>query len=174
MRFNSYAEKCQFYPFCCLFLPELVALLVEPASWSTMQKMQTQTLFIWLRTRPCFCFWKCQWLATTQHFDYASVIACVLHYLEHKDQLLCFRLKQHLKDVFWDRDRRWVIVFPEGGFYHKRVESSQRSVRSLLIFDYLLQSAFPLLSVTSYFRRCAKACNFQVRFAKTKISAMES
>ncbi|VDO64146.1 unnamed protein product [Heligmosomoides polygyrus] len=36
------------------------------------------------------------------------------------------RLKQHLKDVFWDRDRRWVIVFPEGGFYHKRVESSQR------------------------------------------------
>ncbi|VDL78792.1 unnamed protein product [Nippostrongylus brasiliensis] len=36
------------------------------------------------------------------------------------------RLKTHLKDVFWDRDRRWVIVFPEGGFYHKRVESSQR------------------------------------------------
>ncbi|XGW01377.1 hypothetical protein V3C99_013935 [Haemonchus contortus] len=36
------------------------------------------------------------------------------------------RLKQHLQDVFWDRDRRWVIVFPEGGFYYKRVESSQR------------------------------------------------
>ncbi|KAK5977488.1 PlsC domain-containing protein [Trichostrongylus colubriformis] len=35
-------------------------------------------------------------------------------------------LKQHLQDVFWDRDRRWVIVFPEGGFYYKRVESSQR------------------------------------------------
>ncbi|KAJ1351293.1 hypothetical protein KIN20_007279 [Parelaphostrongylus tenuis] len=36
------------------------------------------------------------------------------------------KLKQHLRDVFWDRDRRWVILFPEGGFYHKRVESSQR------------------------------------------------
>ncbi|KAK6767111.1 hypothetical protein RB195_026489 [Necator americanus] len=36
------------------------------------------------------------------------------------------RLKQHLREVFWDRDRRWVILFPEGGFYHKRVESSQR------------------------------------------------
>ncbi|KIH43936.1 hypothetical protein ANCDUO_26051, partial [Ancylostoma duodenale] len=35
------------------------------------------------------------------------------------------RLKQHLREVFWDRDRRWVILFPEGGFYHKRVESSQ-------------------------------------------------
>lgn len=36
------------------------------------------------------------------------------------------KLKEHLRDVFWDRDRRWVILFPEGGFYHKRVESSQR------------------------------------------------
>lgn len=35
------------------------------------------------------------------------------------------RLKKHLHDVFWDRDRRWVVVFPEGGFYYKRVESSQ-------------------------------------------------
>ena len=23
-------------------------------------------------------------------------------------------LKRHLKRVFWDRDRRWIIVFPEG------------------------------------------------------------
>uniref|UniRef100_A0A915D7X6 Phospholipid/glycerol acyltransferase domain-containing protein n=1 Tax=Ditylenchus dipsaci TaxID=166011 RepID=A0A915D7X6_9BILA len=36
------------------------------------------------------------------------------------------RLKEHLQKVFWDRDRRWVILFPEGGFYYNRVESSQR------------------------------------------------
>ncbi|CAJ0577014.1 unnamed protein product, partial [Mesorhabditis spiculigera] len=35
------------------------------------------------------------------------------------------RLKDHLKNVFWERDRRWVILFPEGGFYFKRIESSQ-------------------------------------------------
>ncbi|KAK0411759.1 hypothetical protein QR680_005826 [Steinernema hermaphroditum] len=35
------------------------------------------------------------------------------------------RLKEHLRDVYWDRDRRWVILFPEGGFYCNRIESSQ-------------------------------------------------
>ena len=36
------------------------------------------------------------------------------------------RFRQHMKDVFWDRDRRWVIIFPEGGFYNKRFETSQK------------------------------------------------
>ncbi|VDK53809.1 unnamed protein product [Anisakis simplex] len=36
------------------------------------------------------------------------------------------RLKEHLRKVFWDRDRRWVILFPEGGFYYNRIASSQR------------------------------------------------
>ncbi|CAK5025607.1 unnamed protein product [Meloidogyne enterolobii] len=35
-------------------------------------------------------------------------------------------LKKHLRKVFWDRDRRWVILFPEGGFYYKRKEDSQK------------------------------------------------
>jgi len=35
------------------------------------------------------------------------------------------RMKDHLRKIFWDRDRRWVIVFPEGGFYYKRVAVSQ-------------------------------------------------
>ncbi|KAI1720660.1 acyltransferase domain-containing protein [Ditylenchus destructor] len=39
------------------------------------------------------------------------------------------RLKEHLQKVFWNRDRRLVILFPEGGFYYKRVESSQRYAR---------------------------------------------
>jgi lysophosphatidylglycerol acyltransferase 1 len=36
------------------------------------------------------------------------------------------RLKEHLKKVFWERDRRWVILFPEGGFFYKRKETSQK------------------------------------------------
>ena len=39
------------------------------------------------------------------------------------------RLREHLKKVFWNRDRRLVILFPEGGFYCNRVESSQRYAR---------------------------------------------
>uniref|UniRef100_A0A7E4W1C5 Acyltransf_C domain-containing protein n=1 Tax=Panagrellus redivivus TaxID=6233 RepID=A0A7E4W1C5_PANRE len=36
------------------------------------------------------------------------------------------RLREHLQNVFWERDRRWVILFPEGGFYYKRIDSSQK------------------------------------------------
>ncbi|KHN74611.1 Acyl-CoA:lysophosphatidylglycerol acyltransferase 1 [Toxocara canis] len=36
------------------------------------------------------------------------------------------KLREHLRKVFWDRDRRWVILFPEGGFYYKRIASSQK------------------------------------------------
>uniref|UniRef100_A0A1I7Y7W3 PlsC domain-containing protein n=1 Tax=Steinernema glaseri TaxID=37863 RepID=A0A1I7Y7W3_9BILA len=39
------------------------------------------------------------------------------------------RLKDHLRNVYWDRDRRWVILFPEGGFYCNRIESSQAYAR---------------------------------------------
>ncbi len=35
------------------------------------------------------------------------------------------QFREHLREVFWDRDRRWVILFPEGGFYYKRVAQSQ-------------------------------------------------
>ncbi|CAI5451986.1 unnamed protein product [Caenorhabditis angaria] len=52
------------------------------------------------------------------------------------------RLKKHLQDVFWDRDRRWVILFPEGGFYYKRVESSQ-SYGKKNGFPHLLYTTLP-------------------------------
>jgi len=50
------------------------------------------------------------------------------------------RLENHLRRVFWDRDRRWVILFPEGGFYYKRVESSQ---------EYARKNGFPHLEHTT-------------------------
>uniref|UniRef100_A0A0N4ZWW2 PlsC domain-containing protein n=1 Tax=Parastrongyloides trichosuri TaxID=131310 RepID=A0A0N4ZWW2_PARTI len=35
------------------------------------------------------------------------------------------KLKDHLRKTFWNRDRRWVILFPEGGFFYKRIKDSQ-------------------------------------------------
>ncbi|XP_039273805.2 acyl-CoA:lysophosphatidylglycerol acyltransferase 1-like [Styela clava] len=36
------------------------------------------------------------------------------------------RFKKHLVDVYCKRDRKWMILFPEGGFLHKRREGSWR------------------------------------------------
>lgn len=59
------------------------------------------------------------------------------------------KLRKHLKNVFWDRDRRLVILFPEGGFYYNRVESSQKFVfffnlqtRIKKIFRYAKENGF--------------------------------
>uniref|UniRef100_A0A0N5C7L4 PlsC domain-containing protein n=1 Tax=Strongyloides papillosus TaxID=174720 RepID=A0A0N5C7L4_STREA len=35
------------------------------------------------------------------------------------------KLKDHLRKTFWNRDRRWVVLFPEGGFFYKRIKDSQ-------------------------------------------------
>jgi len=35
-------------------------------------------------------------------------------------------LTEHMKRVFWNRERRWCMVFPEGGFLYKRLEASQK------------------------------------------------
>lgn len=32
----------------------------------------------------------------------------------------------HLRDTFLPLERRWMVLFPEGGFLHKRLEVSQK------------------------------------------------
>lgn len=65
------------------------------------------------------------------------------------------RLHRHLQKVFWDRDRRWVILFPEGGFFYKRYESSQRLVFACIpnyastCYRYAKQNGFPELKYTT-------------------------
>lgn len=54
------------------------------------------------------------------------------------------KLKEHLRKVFWERDRRWVILFPEGGFYYKRVESSQKFI-FLFFKDKTINNNFYIL-----------------------------
>lgn len=36
------------------------------------------------------------------------------------------RLRHHLRDTFIPLERRWMVLFPEGGFLRKRLEVSQR------------------------------------------------
>ncbi|XP_063774322.1 acyl-CoA:lysophosphatidylglycerol acyltransferase 1 isoform X2 [Pseudophryne corroboree] len=42
----------------------------------------------------------------------------------HRDQQLIL-LKDHLEKYYRSRDRKWIILFPEGGFLRKRRETSQ-------------------------------------------------
>ncbi|XP_015203102.1 acyl-CoA:lysophosphatidylglycerol acyltransferase 1 isoform X1 [Lepisosteus oculatus] len=42
----------------------------------------------------------------------------------HRDKQLSF-LKDHLDKYYHSRDRKWIVLFPEGGFLRKRRETSQ-------------------------------------------------
>ncbi|XP_015351859.2 acyl-CoA:lysophosphatidylglycerol acyltransferase 1 [Marmota marmota marmota] len=42
----------------------------------------------------------------------------------HRDQELLL-LKKHLENNYRSRDRKWIVLFPEGGFLRKRRETSQ-------------------------------------------------
>lgn len=42
----------------------------------------------------------------------------------HRDKQLIY-LKDHLDKYYYNRDRKWIVLFPEGGFLRKRRETSQ-------------------------------------------------
>lgn len=42
----------------------------------------------------------------------------------HRDQQLVL-LKEHLEKYYRSRNRKWIVLFPEGGFLRKRRETSQ-------------------------------------------------
>lgn len=42
----------------------------------------------------------------------------------HRDKQLVY-LKDHLDKYYHSRDRKWIVLFPEGGFLRKRRETSQ-------------------------------------------------
>ncbi|KAG8504420.1 LOW QUALITY PROTEIN: Acyl-CoA:lysophosphatidylglycerol acyltransferase 1, partial [Galemys pyrenaicus] len=46
----------------------------------------------------------------------------------HRDQQLVL-LKKHLESSYRSRDRKWIVLFPEGGFLRKRRETSQAFAR---------------------------------------------
>lgn len=42
----------------------------------------------------------------------------------HREKQLVY-LKEHLDKYYYSRDRKWIVLFPEGGFLRKRRETSQ-------------------------------------------------
>lgn len=51
-------------------------------------------------------------------------ISLVLQGKAHRDKQLIY-LKDHLDKYYQSRDRKWIVLFPEGGFLRKRRETSQ-------------------------------------------------
>ncbi|KAH9509248.1 Acyl-CoA:lysophosphatidylglycerol acyltransferase 1 [Bulinus truncatus] len=51
-------------------------------------------------------------------------------------QLQLVKLKEHLTNVYLPRNKKWLLVFPEGGFLYKRLTSSQ---------EYARKHGFPVL-----------------------------
>lgn len=52
-------------------------------------------------------------------------VSCLFHQGKaHRDKQLIY-LKDHLERYYHSRDRKWIVLFPEGGFLRKRRETSQ-------------------------------------------------
>jgi len=51
-------------------------------------------------------------------------------------QLQLEELTTHLRDVYSELNRKWILIFPEGGFLYKRLQSSQELVVLLCAANY--------------------------------------
>uniref|UniRef100_A0A4X2L0L2 Lysophosphatidylglycerol acyltransferase 1 n=1 Tax=Vombatus ursinus TaxID=29139 RepID=A0A4X2L0L2_VOMUR len=64
----------------------------------------------------------------------------------HRDQQLVL-LKKHLKKYYRSRDRKWIVLFPEGGFLRKRRETSQAFAKKNNL-PFLVHVTLPRLGAT--------------------------
>ncbi|KAI1897705.1 hypothetical protein AGOR_G00086030 [Albula goreensis] len=64
----------------------------------------------------------------------------------HRDKQLIF-LKDHLDKFYHSRDRKWIVLFPEGGFLRKRRETSQSFAKKNSL-PHLTHVTLPRLGAT--------------------------
>ncbi|XP_076873776.1 acyl-CoA:lysophosphatidylglycerol acyltransferase 1 [Brachyhypopomus gauderio] len=64
----------------------------------------------------------------------------------HRDKQLIY-LKNHLDKYYNSRDRKWIVLFPEGGFLRKRRETSQSFAKKNDL-PYLTHVTLPRLGAT--------------------------
>nr|XP_006116453.1 acyl-CoA:lysophosphatidylglycerol acyltransferase 1 isoform X3 [Pelodiscus sinensis] len=64
----------------------------------------------------------------------------------HRDQQLVL-LKEHLDKHYRSRDRKWIVLFPEGGFLRKRRETSQAFAKKNNL-PFLTHITLPRLGAT--------------------------
>lgn len=65
----------------------------------------------------------------------------------HRDQQLLL-LKKHLENNYRSRDRKWIVLFPEGGFLRKRRETSQAFAKKNNL-PFLTHVTLPRIGATS-------------------------
>ncbi|XP_042633409.1 acyl-CoA:lysophosphatidylglycerol acyltransferase 1-like isoform X1 [Cyprinus carpio] len=64
----------------------------------------------------------------------------------HREKQLVY-LKDHLDKYYYSRDRKWIVLFPEGGFLRKRRETSQSFAKKKDL-PYLTHVTLPRLGAT--------------------------
>lgn len=64
----------------------------------------------------------------------------------HREKQLVY-LKDHLDRFYYSRDRKWIVLFPEGGFLRKRRETSQSFAKKNDL-PYLTHVTLPRLGAT--------------------------
>ncbi|XP_043075533.1 acyl-CoA:lysophosphatidylglycerol acyltransferase 1 [Puntigrus tetrazona] len=64
----------------------------------------------------------------------------------HREMQLVY-LKDHLDKYYYSRDRKWIVLFPEGGFLRKRRETSQSFAKKNDL-PYLTHVTLPRLGAT--------------------------
>ena len=69
----------------------------------------------------------------------------------HRDKQLIY-LKDHLDRYYQSRDRKWIVLFPEGGFLRKRRETSQAFAKKNSL-PHLTHVTLPRLGATQVILR---------------------
>ncbi|XP_041069757.1 acyl-CoA:lysophosphatidylglycerol acyltransferase 1 isoform X2 [Carcharodon carcharias] len=78
-------------------------------------------------TVVCHMMWLMEYIFKFTNFGVVSLIHgdfFIRQGKAHRDQQLIL-LRQHLEKYYRSRDRKWIVLFPEGGFLRKRRETSQ-------------------------------------------------
>lgn len=73
----------------------------------------------------------------------------LVHYQQgkaYREKQLIY-LKDHLDKYYYSRDRKWIVLFPEGGFLRKRRETSQSFAKKNDL-PYLTHVTLPRLGAT--------------------------
>lgn len=73
----------------------------------------------------------------------------------HRDKQLIY-LKDHLDRYYHSRDRKWIVLFPEGGFLRKRRETSQSFAKKNSL-PHLTHVTLPRLGATQVILRTLRA-----------------
>ena len=73
----------------------------------------------------------------------------------HRDKQLIY-LKDHLDRYYQSRDRKWIVLFPEGGFLRKRRETSQAFAKKNSL-PHLTHVTLPRLGATQVILRALGA-----------------